>query len=577
MYSRLLLVVLVVLSATLAVYADTLKLKNGTVLEGTVIPQGANYWIRLVSGESKSVKKSDVVEWVKGGSTAGTSNASAPAGASGASAYAATKSKADRVEAPILAVQIWEQWIESNPKSADLAAAKIELELWQKRHKDQSEKVNGKWMTGEEQKQLMEKVNGLLNEGITMCEGSQYIEGIKKLEEALKLHPQSFEANFWCGYFYLFKGIAGADGRGNVVYLDKAVKSLEAATKARPDIAAAWSNLAFGYNLKKQYVESVRAAYKAAKMDDSKDIVQNLVNSLAFAPGGMQKNNAEVRKVMEDAILLASKHGISFNGGNWKYCKPRETPTTGPKDPSVGRAGPAWSGSGFFITSDGYLLTNHHVATGDPKTPILPNISFRVRMDDGKELNAELIAVSDQADIALMKVKTDVSLPYLKIAQGNPRQGAKALVLGYPFTGVAAKSLEVSEGQVKSIHEGEEHEIWLDLNTTHGNSGGPVVDKNRRVIAILTAGRPVDEGFQIILGVGPNQIQKFLKELGDKAPKPEYVSDADGTFDGEKLTEEARKSTVLIIAVRGGEKSKSSSDGDKKEGEKPVEEPKPAE
>jgi len=143
-----------------------------------------------------------------------------------------------------------------------------------------------------------------------------------------------------------------------------------------------------------------------------------------------------------------------------------------------GRPGPAWSGSGFFISGDGYLLTNHHVATGDPKSAPLKNITFRVRLDDGTEKNAELVAVDDKADIALMKIKTDKgSVPFLQVADDNPKQAAKALVLGYPVTGEEEPTLQISEGQVKSLHPGAEHEVWFDLNTTHGNSGGPIVDR----------------------------------------------------------------------------------------------------
>src|SRR5207237_5777459 len=113
-----------------------------------------------------------------------------------------------------------------------------------------------------------------------------------------------------------------------------------------------------------------------------------------------------------------------------------------------GKPGPAWRGSGFFITSDGFLITNHHVATGSPKSPVLKNISFLVRLDDGKQKNADLIAVDDKADIALMKIKSDSTLPFLKIADDNPRQAAQALVLGYPVTGLDEPSLRGSGGDV---------------------------------------------------------------------------------------------------------------------------------
>jgi hypothetical protein len=53
------------------------------------------------------------------------------------------------------------------------------------------------------------------------------------------------------------------------------------------------------------------------------------------------------------------------------------------------------------------------------------------------------------------------------------------------------------------------------------------------------------------MGVGPKQIQAFLQTLGPKAPSLKYAPPGDGEFDGESLTEKARKATVLITAIRG--------------------------
>jgi S1-C subfamily serine protease len=469
------------------------------------------------------------------------------------------KSKADRVESPIIAVQMWEKYLESSPTGADLESAKSELEKWKKLDKDKAEKINGKWIGGNDKKELMKKVRALTTDGFKLLNDQQMIEGVKKLEEAQKLYPNSFEANFGLGYFYLVKGAVGATGRGNKEMQEKAVKALETATRIRPQSPAAWSNLAIAYNYRNRYVEAVQTAYKAVKLLDSKETVQNLINSIAHAPPAMQQNNQTIKPIMEDAFLLAGKYGIGRHGANWTYLPPSMEKDEDSRAPSEvakeGKPGPAWSGSGFFVSADGYLLTNHHVATGDPKSPPLKNMSFRVRLDDGTEKNAELIAVDDKADIALMKITTGKSpVPFLQVADDNPKQAAKALVLGFPATGDEEPTLQISEGQVKSLHPGSEHEVWFDLNTTHGNSGGPIVDRNGRVIGILSGGRQV-YNVTYVMGVGAKQIQTFLSSIPGKAPTVNYAAPADGEFNGEKLTEEARKATVLIIAIRGAESS----------------------
>ena len=553
---------------TMAVLADQLKLKDGTVLEGKVIPQGDKYWIKLSTGETKIVNKSDVASFVQGdaksaGGTAGSSKTTpqppsgqkvppAPnAAAAVPNSFAAVKAKAEASMSPVQGVQIWENYIATKPAPGDLENAKAELEKWNKLSKDNAEKIKGVWVGGVERKRIVKQAKTMVKEGVKQIEDGQSTVGFKKIEDALNLYPQSFEANFYLGLYYLRKSAINPNAHAfNLEYLDKAVKILENTSKIAPKSSSTWSNLAIGYTFKRKHRESVEAAYKAAMMHESAETVQNLVSAFRYAPGGMEKQ-PWAKEILENSVLMAERHGIQLRGQDDKgfvYVPPVET------DEIPGSAGPAglvWSGSGFFVTSDGYILTNHHVATGDPKTPIKPEISFRVRLDDGTEKPAELIAVDDAADIALMKIKTDTPVVPFKLASYMPNQGSDAMALGYPATGDDEFTLQVSPGAVKSVHEGDEHEIWLDLNTTHGNSGGPIVDANNNVISIVTAYRQ-SYNMDIFLGVSTNQIKTFLTKIGDKPPKLEYVEKPSGgpEFSAEKLTQQAKVSTVLVMAVR---------------------------
>lgn len=566
---------------TVCVLADTLRLKDGTVLEGKVIEQPDRYWIKLTDGTSKTVLKKDVASLergdakpaVPGGATppanptkspatpAGGAGAAtpvpmtpnAPAAAAGATTdFATTKHKADRVDAPIQAVQLWEAFIKGNPKSPDLAAAKTEKDNWEKLKKDNAERINGQWVGGVERKRIVKHAKNLVSEGVKDIEAGESNKGFSKFEQAIKEYPQSFEANFHLGLYYLRRAAINPQARAfNLENLDKAVKTLETAAKIAPQSSSTWSNLAIGYNFKKRYKEAVEVAYKAATMHESEDTVRNLVACFQYGPGGMEKQ-AWAKKIVEDSVLMAERHKIDIrNDKGFVYVPPAE----GDEIPGADSpAGSVWSGSGFFVTSDGYLITNHHVATGEPKSPIKPEITFRVRLDDGTEKTAELIAVDDAADIAVMKITPDAPVPPLKIADYYPEQGAEALVLGYPATGESEHTMEISNGTVKSVHEADEHEVWFNLNTTHGNSGGPIVDAADNVIAILTAGR---ESFNmtITLGVSSNQIKTFLTKIGDKAPKVEWAKKPSSlpAFSAEGLTKSARSSTVLVIAVRSAE------------------------
>src|SRR5436190_19965359 len=160
------LVAMCVVMLTLAAFADTLTLKDGTVLEGKIIEQGSSYWVKTADGKTQMIAKDRVKSWDKGATAAkpvtpptGSPTASGAAkqgnSAAPSSGFGAIKAKADRVEQPILAVQMLEKWIDDNPSSPDLATAKTELGKWEKLAKDNSEKINGKWVGGDERKKLI--------------------------------------------------------------------------------------------------------------------------------------------------------------------------------------------------------------------------------------------------------------------------------------------------------------------------------------------------------------------------------------------------------------------------------------
>ena len=548
--------------------ADTLKLKDGTVLEGKVVEQPDRYWIKLTDGSSKTVLKKDVASFTKGdakpvtpeagktppaaggGSKPGTpiTSGGGGGGAAGSAGYQSIKSKADRVDAAVTAVQLWETFIAKNPTSSDLPAAKGELEKWEALRKDNAEKINGKWVGGVERKRIVKQAKNMVKEGVKQIEEGQSQAGFKKMEDALKLYPASFEANFYLGLHYLKKSTFNMNAAFDLQHLDTAIKTLERATQIAPKCSSAWSNLSIGYAFKRRHQDAIKTAYKAAMMHESEGTVSNLISVIGYAPRGTLQQ-AWAKPIVDASISMAENHKIG-DGKLW-YLPPAETDEVpGTDNP----AGTVWSGSGFFVTDDGYLITNHHVATGEPKTPINPEIGFRVRLDDGTEYSADLIAVDDAADIAVMKIKPNSPVVPLKLANYLPDQGSQLLVLGYPATGDDEHTLEISDGTCKSIKEGDEHEVWMNLNTTHGNSGGPIVDAENNMIAILTAGR---ESFNmtIVLGVSTNQIKTFLEKIGDKAPKVQWAQKPESfkTFDSTALTKAAKVSTVCVIAVRNAE------------------------
>jgi hypothetical protein len=186
--------------------ADTIRLNDGTIIQGRVIEQGDKYWVKNEEGDTQVIDKSLVKSITKegaasiGASGSGTSSigstsiGSTPStpGSTGSSSFAAVKSKASLVDSPIAGVGLWQTFIDSKPSAADLAAAKLELANWQKLVDGNAEKIKGKWIGGAEREKLMKDVAKLLDDGSTAIDNNQMLVGIEKFEAAVKLYPNTF-------------------------------------------------------------------------------------------------------------------------------------------------------------------------------------------------------------------------------------------------------------------------------------------------------------------------------------------------------------------------------------------------
>lgn len=562
--------------------ASTIEMRDGTTVVGEIRKIGGSYQVIKVDGTRIFVPASEIVS-IDGKPLEGVAPAAPTLPQAGAaqpvavtdgseSAYKVTKSKADKCEAPIVAVQLWDSFLEKFPNSPLVEDAKKEREAWDKLYKDKSEKIKGKWIGGEELKELKKKCDDLFDEAVDQSQetGVRGEPGMRKLREILNLYPRHFGANFEMGFYNLIK--ATRTEQGSQESLKQAIVALERTSEIAPSVPEVWCNLAIGYNFTKQYQKSIECAYKSVQMRDDPKFVQVLANAIYRAPPAMVNVNPKIREINELAQILFRKYGIGGAGGEWFYYRPTPGDSSGDIPDEAGKRPPGvqWTGSGFFVTNDGYLITNHHVAAGEADKPVPEGISWRIKMDDGTELPAELVQLDDKADIAVMKIKTDKPTSYLKIANYDPEQGSEAMVLGYPASFSEDPILQVSKGTVKSINSTHEYHVWFDLNTTHGNSGGPIVDRDGHVIGILTAGgKRYDMVY--VFGVGPMQIKAFMDVMADKAPKLSYtgiVTKSDGIpLDSQKLTRECRGATVLVMAISGA------GEGEDSSGDKPSEPP----
>jgi Flp pilus assembly protein TadD len=544
MSRRIALVFALTLSFTAAVVlADKITLKDGTMIEGVAIKQGEKYWVKTPDGNTRMIPLADVTSITKGdGAPSSVSPQPAtpsagpamPAGG-GTANFAATKSKADRVTAPLAAVTLWQKFIDENPKDADLATAQAELAKWQKLADEGAEKINNKWVGGEERKAILEKAEKLNKEAWELMTNNQTLPAMRKLEDALKTYPNSFRANFAMGYLQLL-----GDKH------NEATRYLDAALRLNPKNPQALNNMGVLCMRQQKYVEGITYLYKGAENGDSKPLVQNLVNAIAQLPPAA-RNTPKIRPAMEAASLLASKYGI---GGPTNSIiivgLPAEAVEESKGEES--RFGMS-SGTGFFINDEGLILTNRHVVKGAK--------SMLVVMSDRKQRSAEVVMIDDEQDLALIKLKPaaggrPVTTPFVQLAKSdNPGDGAECVVMGYPLIDRLGGAIKITRGIVSSGSGNTEGaDVVTDAKVNPGNSGGPLLDRNGNVIGIVTM-KSGNSRFEDSYGlaISSGKIRKFLAKNNVTVTPAAAAGTAAGAMSVEDVAVKVKPATVCIICT----------------------------
>jgi serine protease Do len=169
-----------------------------------------------------------------------------------------------------------------------------------------------------------------------------------------------------------------------------------------------------------------------------------------------------------------------------------------PKEPNGmprGRQIITGQGSGFFISADGYAVTNNHVVD-DAET-------VDVTTSDGTIYHAKLIGTDQKTDLALIKVDGSSNFPFVEFAGKAPRVGDWALAVGNPFGLAGTVTAGIVSASGRDIGEGPYDDfIQLDAPINKGNSGGPTFDVDGNVMGVNTAiyspsGGSVGIGFAI--------------------------------------------------------------------------------
>ena len=166
-------------------------------------------------------------------------------------------------------------------------------------------------------------------------------------------------------------------------------------------------------------------------------------------------------------------------------------------------------GSGFFISHDGYAVTNNHVVQGAE--------NVQVTTDDSKIHNAKVIGTDPRTDLALIKVDGN-DFPFVKLADNSPRVGDWVLAVGNPFGLGGTVTAGIVSARGRDIGAGPYDDfIQIDAPVNKGNSGGPTFDVDGNVIGVNTAiFSPSGGSVGIAFAIPSDTVKSVVEQLRDK-------------------------------------------------------------
>ncbi len=217
--------------------------------------------------------------------------------------------------------------------------------------------------------------------------------------------------------------------------------------------------------------------------------------AIAIAPPpGAPLSFADLIEKVEPAVVsvnVISSQEVSRLGGVDQFLEQfrgrpefedffRERGEQGEGDPEGPTSREARSlGSGFFISQDGFIVTNHHVIDRATKIQIV--------MADGRELDAELVGSDRQTDLAVLKVKEKGSYPFVEFGDSHSmRKGDWVVALGNPFGlgGTATAGILSADNREVGNTSPYTDFLQIDASINRGNSGGPTFDLYGNVIGV---------------------------------------------------------------------------------------------
>lgn len=169
----------------------------------------------------------------------------------------------------------------------------------------------------------------------------------------------------------------------------------------------------------------------------------------------------------------------------------------------AGGTGGVHTGTAFFVTWDGVLLTNDHVIDGATRV--------RVRMEGGEMMDAEVVTRDSENDLAVLRIDA-ITRPLPLRRESELTRGQAVFALGYPLIQLQGQEQKATFGRVNALSglKDDDRFAQIDVPIQPGNSGGPLLNERGEVVGVVTAMLDPMTTVQMA-GVVPQNVNYALK------------------------------------------------------------------
>ena len=386
-------------------------------------------------------------------------------------------------------------------------------------------------------------------------------QGVAKDEaEAAKWYRKAAEQNHAEAQYNL--GVCYGKGQGVAADAAAAVKWYLKA--AQQNIAQAQVNLGVSYaNGQGVAADETEAAKWYRKAAERSDATAQYNLGLCYAKGqGVAKDEVQAykwmllaagqgdegaRKLMTPLEDRMTREQIAEGQKLARNFKPREVPTSGGDSSAAGilQTRPEASGTGFFITEDGYLITNEHVAGNGAQVRLVTEAGL---------LSAKVVKVDAANDLALLKAEGKFA-PLPVVSSRAVKMGGTVATVGFPNIGLQGFAPKLAKGEIAALSGAEDDPRYFQISVPvqPGNSGGALVDERGNVVGVVAAKLSARAALStsgalpenVNYAVKSSFLLSFLESVPEVAAKLKEPSTKDSKF--EDVAKSAEKAAVLVL------------------------------